>query len=55
MERFLESLARVLGKTCALVFQFEYLNKQKIRGLAEFIDLFGEFFQEIAQRVCLQR
>ena len=47
MERFLESLVPLLGKTGPLVFQFEYLNKQKIRGVAEFIDLFGEFSRRL--------
>lgn len=35
-KKFIESISTILGKTACLIFQFEYLNKQKIKSLAEF-------------------
>lgn len=47
MLRFLESISP-LGKAIGpLNFQFEYLNKQKISGLAEFLDRFGGFVEQL--------
>lgn len=42
-EKFLESLKPMNKKIGVLMFQFEYLNKQKISGLSEFIDRFEGF------------
>lgn len=41
--KFLASLEPLSKKIGALMFQFEYLNKQKMRGLEEFLDKFEPF------------
>jgi uncharacterized protein YecE (DUF72 family) len=44
MEKFLERLESMSPKLGPIIFQFEYLNKQKMAGGREqFSDLFGEF------------
>jgi uncharacterized protein YecE (DUF72 family) len=43
MEEFLELLAPLSTKIGPLIFQFEYLNKQKIPSLTTFLERFGEF------------
>lgn len=45
-EKFLESIKSVESKIGVLMFQFEYLNKQKISGLTEFIDRFEGFVEK---------
>jgi len=52
-ERFLELIAPLENKIDSIIFQFEYLNKQKMNGLAEFIDLTGEFFSKIPKPIPL--
>ena len=47
MLAFLESIAPLGKKIGPLNFQFEYLNKQKISGLAEFLDRFGVFIERL--------
>ena len=47
MQRFLESIAPLGKKIGPLNFQFEYLNKQKISGLGEFLDRFGSFIEQL--------
>lgn len=47
MQRFLESIAPLGKKIGPLDFQFEYLNKQKISGLGEFLDRFGSFIEQL--------
>lgn len=48
MKIFLDRLQPLSAKMGPLMFQFEYLNKQKIPGgLNEFIDLFGNFAQQL--------
>ncbi len=47
MERFLESIEPLFGKLGPLMFQFEYLNKQKMRGQTEFQERFGEFLEKL--------
>ncbi len=47
MQRFLESLAPLGGRIGPLNFQFEYLNRQKMAGLGEFIARFGEFVTKL--------
>lgn len=46
-EKFLETLKPLNKKIGVLIFQFEYLNKQKLSGLSEFIDRFGRFFESV--------
>ena len=46
-ESFLQSINSIKKKTGVLIFQFEYLNKQKISGLTEFIERFEEFINSI--------
>ncbi len=43
MKRFLESIEPLHSKLGPLMFQFGYLNKQKMRDQSEFLDRFGEF------------
>lgn len=47
MERFLDSLEPIKNRLGPLVFQFEYLNKQKMSGLDEFIDRFNRFATQL--------
>ncbi len=48
MQRFLESLAPISQKIGPLIFQFEYLNRQKVPGgLTQFLDQFGEFAEQL--------
>ncbi|MEJ2057901.1 MAG: DUF72 domain-containing protein [Desulfofustis sp.] len=47
MERFLEVLEPIRDRLGPLIFQFEYLNTQKMSGLAEFIDRFGWFAERL--------
>ena len=47
MKRFLELLEPFGGKIGPLNFQFEYLNKQKMGGVGEFVDKFGEFAAQL--------
>lgn len=47
MKTFLRSLKPMSKKTGVLMFQFEYLNKQKMSGLQEFLDRFEAFYGNI--------
>lgn len=48
MLRFLESLEPLSGNIGPLMFQFEYLNKQKMPGgLQQFIEQFGQFAEQL--------
>ncbi len=48
MHRFLKTLKPLSGKIGPLMFQFEYLNKQKMPGgLNQFIDLIGTFTEQL--------
>jgi uncharacterized protein YecE (DUF72 family) len=44
LNRFLETLAALHAKLGPLLFQFEYLNKQKMPSLAAFLDRLHAFF-----------
>jgi uncharacterized protein YecE (DUF72 family) len=44
METFLKSLKTMSKKIGVLMFQFEYLNKQKMSSLQEFLDRFEAFY-----------
>jgi uncharacterized protein YecE (DUF72 family) len=45
--QFLDSLRPIWSKLGPLMFQFEYLNKQKMTGLPEFLDRFGSFLDSL--------
>ena len=47
MNRFLELLAPLGNRIGPLNFQFEYLNKQKMGGIGEFVDKFGKFIAQL--------
>jgi len=47
MHAFLYSINPLLKKVGLLMFQFEYLNKQKMNSLTEFIDKFSQFISLI--------
>lgn len=49
-ESFQESLNPMSNKIGVLMFQFEYLSKQKISGLTEFIDRFESFISSINKK-----
>ena len=46
-EEFAEITAPLHGQIDAMMFQFEYLNKQKMGSAGEFIDRFGAFIKDI--------
>lgn len=46
-EQFLNSIEPILDKTGCLIFQFEYLNKQKMKSLSDFQLRFSEFTKHI--------
>ena len=46
--KFLESIEPMRSKIGMLMFQFEYLNKQKMKSQIEFLQKFGDFNQQIA-------
>ncbi len=46
LHRFLEALAPMHGKLGPIMFQFEYLNQQKMPSLAAFLDRLDAFFQQ---------
>jgi uncharacterized protein YecE (DUF72 family) len=57
MEKFMESLTPISKNIGPLIFQFEYLNKQKMPGgLQQFIDRFGEFTGQLSgdQSYCVE-
>ena len=49
-EKFLETLKPMKKNIGVLMFQFEYLNKQKISGLTEFLDRFESFIESIDKK-----
>ncbi len=46
-ERFLASLRPMKGKIGMIMFEFEYLNKQKMSGAAEFIERLEPFLRDL--------
>lgn len=46
-DKFLETLKPLQKKIGVLMFQFEYLNKQKLSGLTEFIERFEGFIESV--------
>lgn len=47
MNRFLDSIEPLHALLGPLMFQFEYLNKSKMSGLSQFLDLFGPFAEKL--------
>lgn len=57
MQSFLERLAPMLKNIGPLIFQFEYLNKQKMPGgMGQFVDQFGKFAEQLPKgfRYCIE-
>jgi uncharacterized protein YecE (DUF72 family) len=46
-KKFLDALSPLEGKIGPLMFQFEYLNKQKMASLEMFMDLVGDFIRAL--------
>lgn len=46
-QRFLDSLAPLIPKIGLLVFQFEYLNKDKMQSKSKFVDYLGQFLASL--------
>jgi len=46
LNRFLETLVPMHGKLGPIMFQFEYLNKQKMPSMSAFLERLHAFFQE---------
>ena len=51
MESFIHSIEPIVDKVGVLMFQFEYLNKQKMDSLAKFIDQFQKFRNTIDKSI----
>ena len=47
LKRFLDRLAPMHDKLGAIIFQFEYLNKQKMPSLNEFLDRLADFLDHV--------
>lgn len=45
-ESFLKAIEELLPQIDAVMFEFEYLNKQKMPSQSEFLDRFGEFLEK---------
>jgi len=50
---FLEKLEPMKDKIGMLMFEFEYLNKQKMSGLTEFIDKFSSFLTKVERKYAI--
>jgi uncharacterized protein YecE (DUF72 family) len=48
---FLNAIEPIIKKTGCLIFQFEYLNKQKMNSLSDFQFKFSEFQKKLSNRV----
>lgn len=46
-EQFLDSISPIKERIGCLIFQFEYLNKQKMRSLSEFQIKLSDFFRQL--------
>jgi len=46
-DQFLQSIEPIKNQVGCLIFQFEYLNKQKMNSLSQFQSKFSEFYQDI--------
>lgn len=51
MTQFLETIEPMREKLGPLMFQFEYLNKQKMKSLGEFLQRFAEFFNQLPKEL----
>jgi uncharacterized protein YecE (DUF72 family) len=47
MQQFLKSIELLKAQTGVLMFQFEYLNRQKMVSQSEFMRQFGEFIEQL--------
>lgn len=50
MDQFLSRVEELRPRTLALMFQFEYLNRQKMASLAAFLERFGAFAEVLPDR-----
>lgn len=50
-QKFLESIKDMSNQVGCLIFQFEYLNKQKMKSLAEFQSKFSEFYRQVDKKI----
>jgi len=46
-DKFLQSIEPIKNQVGCLIFQFEYLNKQKMNSLSQFQSKFSEFYQDV--------
>jgi uncharacterized protein YecE (DUF72 family) len=46
-DQFLQSIEPIKNQVGCLIFQFEYLNKQKMNSLSQFQSKFSEFYKDI--------
>ena len=56
MERFIRAIEPLAGHIGPLMFQFEYLNRQKMAGLHHFLELFSTFRRGLpgGYRYCIE-
>ena len=52
-QEFLESIEPITSQIGCLIFQFEYLNKQKMKSLSEFQFRFTEFYKQLDNKIPL--
>ncbi len=52
-KRFLDTLEPMRGRLAVLMFQFEYLNRQKMSSQAEFLNRFSQFLERIPRDIPL--
>jgi uncharacterized protein YecE (DUF72 family) len=50
-EKFLNAIEPIKNQVGCLIFQFEYLNKQKLNSLSEFQLKFSEFYKRLNQKI----
>lgn len=50
-DKFISEIDPLIDQIDALMFEFEYLNKQKMSGLNEFIDKLGAFFTKLPKKL----
>ena len=50
-QKFLESIKPIKSQIGCLIFQFEYLNKQKMKSLSEFQLRFSEFYKKLDEKI----
>jgi uncharacterized protein YecE (DUF72 family) len=50
-EEFLNSIETIKNQVGCFIFQFEYLNKQKMKSLSDFQLKFAEFFKQLNKKI----